>query len=175
MTYFFFATFFAAFFAGAFLTAFFTAFLTAFFAAFLVAKVVPLVFGFLLLEVLLLPAAFFKAALPPRRALDFFAADFNVCFAWRPSSQPSSRPSLPEPSWRLSSRLSLQPSSRGPSWRAFFAAFLAGPSSRRSSWRRAFFCSLLRGRASALPGSRQQAWIALPRACNQQPATAGSQ
>ena len=78
--FFFFATFFAAFFRWAFLTAFFTAF----FAAFLVAKVIPLVFGFLFLEVPLLPAAFFKAAFPPRGALDFFAADFNV-FSLRPS------------------------------------------------------------------------------------------
>src|SRR5215469_8331045 len=64
-----------AFFATAFATAFFT---MAFFAAFLIAKVVPLVVDFF---VLFAWAVFLGATFPPRRATDFFAADFDIVFA----------------------------------------------------------------------------------------------
>src|SRR5216684_1748192 len=75
--YFFFAAFFAAFF-----TVFFAAFLAgAFFAAFLVAKVIPLFVNFL---VLFFTAPFLGVALPPRRALTFLAADFDVAEAFFP-------------------------------------------------------------------------------------------
>src|ERR1700722_1672613 len=95
-TYYFFVAFFAAFFGAAFFTAFFAGaffaaaffagafFAAAFFAgaffaaAFFVAKVVPLFIGFL---VPLLPAAFLGATLPPRGALDFFAADPEIFLA----------------------------------------------------------------------------------------------
>src|SRR4030081_2425645 len=79
----FFTVFFAAFLAGAFFAAAF--FAGAFFAAFLVAKVIPLFIDFLVLffTATFLGVAFFAAtflgvALPPRRALTFFAADFDV-------------------------------------------------------------------------------------------------
>src|SRR3979490_323259 len=68
----FFTAFFAAFLAGAFFAAAF--FAGAFFAAFLVAKVIPLFIDFL---VLFFAATFLGVALPPRRALAFFAADFD--------------------------------------------------------------------------------------------------
>src|SRR3981189_1628873 len=70
------------FFAAVFAAAFFAG---AFFAAFLVAKVIPLFIDFLVLffTATFLGVAFFAAtflgvALPPRRALTFFAADFDV-------------------------------------------------------------------------------------------------
>ncbi|WP_433984185.1 hypothetical protein RBB78_03295 [Tunturiibacter empetritectus] len=90
----------AAFLAGAFFAAAF--FAGAFFAAFLVAKVVPLFFSFLLLAVPLLPAAFLGATLPPRRALTFFAADFDLAAAFFGAAffarTFSLRTSLPQPS-----------------------------------------------------------------------------
>src|SRR5215469_7900819 len=79
--YFFFAVFFAAFFAAFLAGAFFAAFLVAFFAAFLVANLLPLDDDFLLLAEPFLTDAFFKAALPPRRAPAFFAVEPDFFFA----------------------------------------------------------------------------------------------
>ena len=149
VNYFFFATFFAAFFTAFFAGAFLTAFFTAFFAAFLVAKVVPLVIDFLLLEVLLLPTAFFKSDLTAAQSTRLLRGRFQCRFpggflssllGW-PSSQPSSRAFLAAfLAGFLGSLLCCSSSSRAFFAGAFFAGvffatafFAAPPSSQPSS------------------------------------------